>query len=213
MTYNPSIPNSTDLISASQQPIKDNFTQLNTQFGIDHVAFNNGGSNGTGHHKKVQIDTPLGADPAQSGVTGAFYTKSDGTNAQAYYNNGVKVFELTSKILTYTPVIVDSNSHITFTYISQSGNYFYSGGSIFVFGLIQATWTTTPTIGTQTISLPIIAASGGQFVFGTRTTASTSTSPAIIGYTNTGQQIINCNQFITGNQATSVDIYFHGFYR
>jgi hypothetical protein len=61
--YNPATPNAIDLISATQQPIKDNFFQLNAQFGIDHQAFSTGGVNGDGTHKQVTFDLPVVAAP------------------------------------------------------------------------------------------------------------------------------------------------------
>lgn len=161
MTYNPGIPNSTDLISASQQPIKDNFGQLNTQFGIDHVPFNNGGSNGTGHHLKVQIDTPLGADPAQAGVTGAFYTKSDGTRAQAFFNNGANVFQLTSGAVNYAIAPTISASGLTFNGVSSVGKYYLCGGVVFFFVSITCTSITGAATGFLEISLPVNSTSGG----------------------------------------------------
>ena len=64
MTYNPNIPLSTDLISTSQSEIKDNFTQLNDQFKIDHTAFYVAATsaNGDGFHKQVTMVT-FGAFP------------------------------------------------------------------------------------------------------------------------------------------------------
>ncbi len=60
MTYNPSIPQSTDLISVSQGQLLTNFGQLNSQFGGstpttggDHDGFNNGSGNGSGMHNQV----------------------------------------------------------------------------------------------------------------------------------------------------------------
>lgn len=55
MTYNPNIPQGTDNISVSQAQILGNFGQLNTQFAIDHTAFNTGSGNGDGFHKKVTL--------------------------------------------------------------------------------------------------------------------------------------------------------------
>ena len=51
MTYNPSIPQPSDLISNSQSDILDNFSVINTDFGEDHVAFTEGSNQGK--HDKV----------------------------------------------------------------------------------------------------------------------------------------------------------------
>lgn len=76
MTYNAGIPNANDFISNSQQQIKDNFGQLNTQFGIDHVAFNTGSGNGTGLHKKVTLEVVV--DPAADANDIILYNKQVG---------------------------------------------------------------------------------------------------------------------------------------
>lgn len=55
MTYNANIPQGTDNISVSQAQLLGNFGQLNSQFGIDHTAFNTGSGNGDGFHKKVTL--------------------------------------------------------------------------------------------------------------------------------------------------------------
>jgi len=70
-TYNPSIPQPTNLISSSQAPILGNFGQLNTQFGVDHTPFNNGGINGDGFHKQITFPTALAAAP--TGVIGIIH--------------------------------------------------------------------------------------------------------------------------------------------
>lgn len=62
MTYNPNIPLANDPFDISQVEINTNFTQLNTIFGIDHVAFN--ALSNQGEHKKVVFNAVLGADPA-----------------------------------------------------------------------------------------------------------------------------------------------------
>lgn len=75
-TYNPSIPQATDLISNSQAQILTNFGQLNTQFGVDHSAFNTGSANGTGFHTKVTL--VQGADATAVASANVIYTKAAG---------------------------------------------------------------------------------------------------------------------------------------
>lgn len=116
--YSPSIPNSTDLISNSQAPIKTNFTQLNTQFGIDHIPFNDSGINGSGFHKKVTIPTALPGDPA--GVLGGvIYTKLISAVPQLFFENSSSVVTQ----LTGLP----SN-------IAANGTYNFPGGLILKWG-------------------------------------------------------------------------------
>lgn len=94
MTFNPSIPLSTDLLSASQQPIEDNFTQLNTQFAVDHVAFNTGSANGNGHHKQVTFDAPP-TPPSPTGTISAIYPKAVSAIQQLFFKNASTDYQLT----------------------------------------------------------------------------------------------------------------------
>ncbi len=52
MPYNANIPNPGDLLSVSQGDIKNNFSQANTSFGIDHSPFTDQTAN-AGFHQKV----------------------------------------------------------------------------------------------------------------------------------------------------------------
>lgn len=163
MTYNPSIPTSTQLISASQAPIKDNFTQLNTQFGVDHISFNNGGVNGTGHHKQVTIDSPLGADPVAAGTTGVFYTKTVSAKTQPFFINSTRAIQLSSDIITYTPSL--SSGGGTFNYSARNGFYYKSGGLTFFFGTITTSTEVGPFASdTLNVSLPTTSINQGSAV-------------------------------------------------
>lgn len=55
MTYQPGIPLPSTDMSESQQDLLDNFTQLNTQFGNDHVAFDETSNNGK-HNKATMLE-------------------------------------------------------------------------------------------------------------------------------------------------------------
>jgi len=167
MTYNPATPNSTDLVSATQQPIKDNFFQLNTQFAVDHNGFNVGGTNGNGHHKKITFDVALGADPVPATATSSLIypkSKSNTPNLPAvaaaiqpfFINNLGRPTQLSGDYYTYTPVLT-STAH-TYNYVSQLGYYYIAGGVTFFFGTIV---TSTETQGgvppfptTMTLTLP-----------------------------------------------------------
>lgn len=74
-TYNPIIPQSGDNLSTSQGDILGNFTELNNQFAIDHIAFNTGSGNGTGFHKKITFSDVL-ATPSPSSPASVLYTKT-----------------------------------------------------------------------------------------------------------------------------------------
>lgn len=82
MTYQPTKPLTTDNLSVSQGDISTNFTQLNSQFGIDHNAFATGGVNGNGHHKQVTYDNVSGVTPSTISAypMSGTYTKAFGTD-------------------------------------------------------------------------------------------------------------------------------------
>lgn len=61
MVYLPTIPAANDKPAQSQGEIQENFTQLNTQFSTEHVAFNAGADNG--QHKFVTLRRSAGVAP------------------------------------------------------------------------------------------------------------------------------------------------------
>ena len=72
--YNPSIPNSTDILANSQSQFKDNFTQLDTSMDIDHFAFSNNTSDNAKHKHVTNIDngshyTVIANEPRLYGTT------------------------------------------------------------------------------------------------------------------------------------------------
>ena len=71
MAYTLNIPLATDLQSVSQSQILNNFTQLNTSFGIDHYPFTTAGAN-TGFHNVVT--NPI-ITPQAHPTTGVHITK------------------------------------------------------------------------------------------------------------------------------------------
>lgn len=95
ITYNPSIPQATDLISQSQGQILANFGQLNSQFGVDHTAFNTGSGNGDGFHKKVMFNVPWAGSTTMSGTQVLFYSSNQGGVGQLAYANSAGQFLLT----------------------------------------------------------------------------------------------------------------------
>ncbi len=71
--FNPDIPQSQDDLSVSQGDLLTNFTQLNTQFSVNHVAFNDAGAD-KGKHKFVTFVEQL-QDPASKGNEYIIYSK------------------------------------------------------------------------------------------------------------------------------------------
>jgi hypothetical protein len=83
MTYNPNIPQATDIPSQSQGQFLTNFGQLNTIFDVDHVPFNDGTAANRGKHDKSTY-VEQGADPTTSANEMALYTK-DNAGANTLY--------------------------------------------------------------------------------------------------------------------------------
>lgn len=88
MTYNPAIPGPNDLISASQSQIQTNFSQANTAFAVDHVAFDVLANQGM--HKQVTLKSVLAANPNQISPIASLYTKASPTTitSDLYYQDG-----------------------------------------------------------------------------------------------------------------------------
>ena len=107
MTYEPNIPLSNDKISQSQVDLLQNFQQLNTRFGQDHVSFSTGTN--SGFHKQVTIPAVLPGDPVIATPGGVFYTKDVTGVTQAFFRNQTTVTQLTG-----LPQDLVSNGSITF---------------------------------------------------------------------------------------------------
>ena len=94
MTYNANIPQPTQLISVSQGQLLDNFGQLNTQFGVDHVAFNTGSGNGDGHHKQATFDASV-TPSTPTGTQSVLYPQTVGGLIQLFFQNATTTTQLT----------------------------------------------------------------------------------------------------------------------
>lgn len=94
MAYTPGIPNSTDVISQSQSQIRTNFVELNSQFAIDHVAFNAGSDNGK-HKKSTYIEQA--SDPNPSPNECALYSKESSSVTELFFQreNSGSVIQMT----------------------------------------------------------------------------------------------------------------------
>lgn len=87
MTFQASIPLATDLISVSQNDIKNNFTSLSTAWNVDHVDFN---ASGAGKHLQLTLLAPLLANPNAVTPIASLYTKASPTTitSDLYYQDG-----------------------------------------------------------------------------------------------------------------------------
>lgn len=99
MTFNANIPQASDIISNSQAQLLANFQQLNTQFGVDHNAFNTGSGNGNGHHKLINFDQAASA-PSPTGTESGLYPFSVGGLIQLLFKNASKTYQLTGLTIT-----------------------------------------------------------------------------------------------------------------
>lgn len=93
MTYQPSIPQASDIIATSQQDILDNFTQLNSIYGTlgDHYAWDNGTPSEQNRHAKVTLprlptaNAPGNATPVPGAQDGVIYAKETVSQTIPYW--------------------------------------------------------------------------------------------------------------------------------
>lgn len=130
-TYNPSIPNAGDLLSTSQQNIKDNFTKANSSFGTDHYAFNDGTAN-NGRHKDIHIVKRVGNAAAVSGIYTVF--SKDYTPDTAGGVADTQLFGITQNGGVSQ---LSGNS-------SATDGWFWSGGLLIQWGIVTLPGSSNP---------------------------------------------------------------------
>lgn len=94
MTYQPNIPQSTDLISVSQNDLLNNFQSINTSWNVNHVDFNLAGA---GKHNFVEYVNQAG-DPAGAASEFTLFSKvSGGGQSEIFYkrNSEATAYQLT----------------------------------------------------------------------------------------------------------------------
>ena len=84
MTFDPAIPQPSDFLSVSQGELLTNMTQLNTVFGNEHIAFDDGVAADRGKHNQL-VMPEQGADVGTGANEGAAYTKDSGTQTEWYF--------------------------------------------------------------------------------------------------------------------------------
>ena len=95
MAYLNNIPADSDILAISQGQILQNFSQLQTQFSVDHDSLLAAGA--TGKHLKLTMPDRA-ADATTGANEGALYTKNSGSQTELYFreeNNG-DVVQITS---------------------------------------------------------------------------------------------------------------------
>lgn len=119
MTFQSNIPLASDLLSVSQNDIKNNFEAIGTAFPINHVDFNDSGA---GKHKYVEMPNQ-GSDPAGAASEMTLFSKLAGGASQVHY-------------------IRDAGSAVQFTgrdpSAGTSGETFLPGGLLLKWGQIAA---------------------------------------------------------------------------
>lgn len=90
--YTLNMPQANQTVANSRQPIVDNFTNLNTTIGTDHIEpIYNAVPANRGKHNKVSLPQQ-GADPASTATESIFYTKQNPTApnvAAPYFRAGL----------------------------------------------------------------------------------------------------------------------------
>jgi hypothetical protein len=171
MSYNASIPAASDLLSQSQADILANFGQLNTQFGVDHTAFNAASLNG--YHKKATLIKETVA-PTFVTDTAIVYSKDDSSS-------NTQVFALSDSNTTYQ---LSGNSYTETTNGGSAGGTLYkvnlyttAGERIVMYSGVTASTSagaiTFPEAYTVLYSVTGVSTVGGNLVI---TTAVLSTS-------------------------------------
>ena len=109
MTYRKAIPVATERPSVSQPKIKENFTQLNDQFGVDHTEFEE--STNLGKHKKVTL-YEQDEDPSTAADEVVIYAKEGDNGTELFYRE--ESDGAVNKFSSFIKVIVtfDSNAQI-----------------------------------------------------------------------------------------------------
>lgn len=128
--YNPSIPQAADKLSASQAQILTNFTELDTQFGVDHTPFDNSGSNGDGFHKKVTHKVQ-GSDPGSAASQLVTYAKTSSGSSELFMQRDGVAGAIQ---LTKGTVNIGGNS----TTPAAAGHSFLPGGLLIQWGSVAA---------------------------------------------------------------------------
>lgn len=96
MTFQPNIPQPTDLISVSQDDILQNFQSIDAAWNINHVDFN---ATGEGKHKYVEMPNQS-SDPAGSANQFTIFSKvSGGGQSEIFYKRNAEAtaYQLTGK--------------------------------------------------------------------------------------------------------------------
>lgn len=126
MTYNPAIPQATDLISQSQSQILTNFSQADTAFAIDHTAFSVLADQGK-HKKSTYYEQAV--DPTTLINEVALYSKDLAGATTLYLRQ-----ESNGNVVQMTAGNQNAKSGANTAKSSNNGETFWPGGFLAKFG-------------------------------------------------------------------------------
>lgn len=125
MTYNPNIPLSSDRPSQSQSQILTNFSELNTVFSVNHVAFDNVTIANRGKHNDVSL-LQQAADPAAVVGEGQLYTKQIASVPAPSYRIAAGIYGV--------PLVINAGDFAT---INGTANTYDFSGQPAMMGTVQ----------------------------------------------------------------------------
>lgn len=192
MTYNPAIPQSTDIISASQSQIQTNFSQADTAFAIDHTAFSTLANQGK-HKKSTYIEWANPPQPTNDPVTAAnevaVYSKEDPQTTTSLYlrqeNNG--------NIVRMTAGNQNANSGANTAKSVNNGQTFFPGAFLMKFGTSVENATSRTVIFTTDANLSAFNSIYSVFLY----PLGTSQTVALTNLSNTQFSISSANSAVT----------------
>lgn len=124
MTFQANIPQSTDLISISQNDILQNFQALNTSWDVNHEGFNDPDA---GKHTFVEMPNQA-SDPAGAATEMTLFSKLASGNSEIHYkrDSSANSFQLSG------PIDPGNSTDVN----TQTTNYatFLPGGLVYQFG-------------------------------------------------------------------------------
>lgn len=160
--YNPNVPTGLIALNQDYQNIRNNFTQLNTTYGTDHIPYDNTTSQ-NGYHKVVHMVPNVGNPAAVAGI-GELYcrTVNDGINndQELFYQTGA------GRVILLTRNFVPT--------VTANGATFLPGGLILNYGRIAI--SANPTLTTVTFTQAYSSAANVFSITLTRITDATSTT-------------------------------------
>ena len=186
MSYNPAIPQATDLISVSQGDLLNNFTVSNNVFGVDQYEFDFSGGDPAPYDIAVAGDkgkarqttlVRVSADIANAGANEiGLYNKNDGSGVQQLYmrrNSGGSVIQMTGSTIPGVPGMTFLPGSTTMMW----GTFTYSGSSSlqgYVSSFVTATYVVMLT------PLNSAAAASSTWISGNSTSGFTVTNSGTV---------------------------------